>query len=342
MRVGGAIGHVVEPRAGHLGGLQDGLGLGRRQGAGPGADRRVQLRHIGAAQAVAGEARRLGQFGPADGGHQPAEDQVRIAGDAEPAAIGAKVGVGRRRGGNGRAGRLAHLAEQPVLRKHPFHQAEHAAHQVHVDDAALRRRLALHRPAGAGHRERGIHAGQVVADGNAAARRREFRDAGIGGEVAKPAHRLADRAEGGLVAVGAVLAVAADAGDHQARVGSVQLGRAEAIALQLAGAIIFHQGVGPPRQPQQLRLVGRVLEVERDAELVAAMHAEPHRMAVLLAAPAAEGVAARRFHLDHLGAEIGQQAGAEGRGDVVPQFNHLQPCQRQHASPHPARRPGLH
>ena len=45
-------------------------------------------------------------------------------------------------------------------------------------------------------------------------------------------------------------------------------------------------------------------------------------------APAAERIAARRLDLDHLGAEIGQDAGAERRRDVMADFQHLQAGQR--------------
>ena len=40
-----------------------------------------------------------------------------------------------------------------------------------------------------------------------------------------------------------------------------------------------------------------------------------------------ERVAGRRLDLDHLGAEIGQDPGAEGTGDVVAEFQHLEPHQ---------------
>ena len=168
---------------------------------------------------------------------------------------------------------------------------------------------------------RGIHAGQVVADGNPAARRRVLRLAGAGGEVAQAAHRLADRAEGRLVAVGPVLAVAADAGDDEARVHRVQRVRAEAVALELAGAEILHQRIGLGDELLELRLPVRAFEVERDRELVAAMHAEPDGVAIDRRAPAAHRVALGRLHLDHLGAEIGQQPGGEGRGDVVAELD---------------------
>ena len=59
------------------------------------------------------------------------------------------------------------------------------------------------------------------------------------------------------------------------------------------------------------------------------MHAEPDRMAIHAAAPAAHRVALGRLHLDHLGAEVGQQPGGEGRGDVVAELDDLQPGEGQ-------------
>ena len=51
-------------------------------------------------------------------------------------------------------------------------------------------------------------------------------------------------------------------------------------------------------------------------------------MAVHRRTPAAERIAAGRLDLDHLGAEVGQDAGAERRGDVVADLQDLQADQR--------------
>jgi hypothetical protein len=94
-------------------------------------------------------------------------------------------------------------------------------------------------------------------------------------------------------------------------------------------AEILHQHVGALGQLQRHRALA--LEVELHAQLVAPMHAEPHRVPVLRGAPAAERIAAGRLHLDHLGAEIGEQPRAERRREVVAEFHDLQSHQRPDA-----------
>ena len=86
MRIVGAVGDVVQPRARHVRRLQPRLRLLRRQRAGPGGDRRVQRVALRAAIGVGGIGRVARQFRPADRRHQPGEDQVRVAGDAQPLA----------------------------------------------------------------------------------------------------------------------------------------------------------------------------------------------------------------------------------------------------------------
>ena len=103
--------------------------------------------------------------------------------------------------------------------------------------------------------------------------------------------------------------------------------RAEAQPLQLR-----RRASSPPAHrrapPSCSSGVAVALQVQHDRQLVAPMHAEPDRVPVHRRAPAAERVAARRLDLDHLGAEIGQDAGAEGRGDVVADLQHLQADER--------------
>ena len=54
------------------------------------------------------------------------------------------------------------------------------------------------------------------------------------------------------------------------------------------------------------------------------MHAEPNGIAIDIAAPTAHRVPARGFHLDHLGAQIGQQARGEGGSDVMAKLHELE------------------
>ena len=80
------------------------------------------------------------------------------------------------------------------------------------------------------------------------------------GQVTDPAHRLADRAEGRLVAVRPVLAVAGYARDHQPRIDLVQVVRAEPQFFQLPGAHVLHQHIRPRGQRQ--RPVAVLLQVQ--------------------------------------------------------------------------------
>jgi hypothetical protein len=126
----------------------------------------------------------------------------------------------------------------------------------------------------------------------------------------------------------------------EARVLFLQAFGREADPLEVAGAEVLHHGVGAGAKGTDAALPSSLLRIERDGQLVAAMHAEPDGMPILLRAPAAERVAFRRLHLDHLGAEVGQEAGAEGRRDVVAQLDHLQARQWQHVLT-PARMPWI-
>ena len=148
----------------------------------------------------------------------------------------------------------------------------------------------------------------------------------MAGQMPQSANRLSNRAERGLVAVGTILAVAGDASDHEARIDRMKLIRADPQPLQLARAQVLHQHVGACRQFQEDLAV--TFEVELDRQLVAAMNAEPNRIAVHGGTPATERIAARRLHLDHFRAEIGQNAGAEWGRDIVADFEDFQARQR--------------
>jgi hypothetical protein len=157
----------------------------------------------------------------------------------------------------------------------------------------------------------------------------------MSGEVADAAHGLADGAERRLVAIRPGLAVPGDARDHQRRIRGVQRLRSQRQALQPAGAEVLHQHVGARREAQHD--VAIALQVQHDRHLVAAVHAEPHRVPIDRRTPAAERVAARRLDLDYLGAQIGENAGAERRCDVVSELQYLEADQWPGA-----RRWGLH
>jgi hypothetical protein len=103
----------------------------------------------------------------------------------------------------------------------------------------------------------------------------------------------------------------------------VQVFRADLQPLQLPGPQVLHQHVCAGHQFQQCRAV--LFQVQFDRQLVAAVDAEPDGVPFLRRAPAAEGIAAGRFDLDHLGAEIGENPRAERRGDIMADLQDLQP-----------------
>jgi hypothetical protein len=107
------------------------------------------------------------------------------------------------------------------------------------------------------------------------------------GEVAQAAHRFADHAEGGAVALRPVLAVAGDARDHQVGPRRAQGRFAEAQLLQLARAEVLHQRVAPRGEAQRQLPRARLLQVQRDAALVPAVDGPPGGVALVAARPTA-------------------------------------------------------
>ena len=149
----------------------------------------------------------------------------------------------------------------------------------------------------------------------------------MAGQVPQSADRLANCSERRLVAVWPVLTVTGNPSDHEAGIDLVQDVGADLQTLQLPRPKVLHQHIGAGGKLQQDVTI--LFQVEFDRELVAPVNAEPNGMAVLGRAPAAEGIAAGRFQLDHLGAEVGEDAGAEWRGDIMADFQNFQPDQRQ-------------
>ena len=72
-----------------------------------------------------------------------------------------------------------------------------------------------------------------------------------------------------------------------------------------------------------------VAQVHRDGFLVARLRVPPERIALVQLAPLAQGIAfPRRFDLDHLGAELREQAGTIGPRDESSHLDHLHACKR--------------
>ena len=143
-------------------------------------------------------------------------------------------------------------------------------------------------------------------------------------EVPEAAHRFPNRAKGGLVLIGAILPIAGNPPDHEARVFLMQHIRPKAHAFQIARAKILNQPIGAAEQRDQLRAIIRLFQIERDAELIAPMHAEPDSIAIDIAAPAPHRVPAWGFDLDHLSAEVREQARGERGGNVMAKLHELE------------------
>src|SRR6185312_1618430 len=142
-------------------------------------------------------------------------------------------------------------------------------------------------------------AGGEVGDGNADAHRALSRQPG---DRHEPAHALGDLVEAGPVAIRTVLAEAGDAAIDQAWVDLLQALIVDLEAEFHVRAKVLDHDVGILRQPVQHLETFGILEVERDAALVAVQVLEIG--AVPRAAEPA--IALDRFDLDDLGAPIGE------------------------------------
>ena len=224
------------------------------------------------------------------------------------------------------------LAAQPPRRTHRrqlhgavvvLHRKLHVEHRQ-VDVLAATAALAGHyrgqdaqraRHAGAqiGVRRRRPHRHPVRVAGQA-------HDAGVGLDVG---------VERGAVPAGPGQPVAGDRAHDDARVERGERRVVDAQAPGDAGAIVLQHHVGPPHQVGERRLAGGMLEVDHDAALVALVGVKVGRYA-LFGDQSAGGVAGRRLHLDHVGAQIGQQRGRVGPGQHRRQVDQAQPRQRFH------------
>jgi len=124
-------------------------------------------------------------------------------------------------------------------------------------------------------------------------------------------HRLDEQVVGGQVGQRPVLAEAGDADDDEAGVQVPDLHDRQPEALERPWPEVLDQHVRAFEQPAEDGELVRALEVERDPELVAIQEPVVRARAVDKRAERAGVVSARRFDLDHLGAEIGEQHPAE-------------------------------
>ena len=110
----------------------------------------------------------------------------------------------------------------------------------------------------------------------------------------------------------------------ESRVAGVQHVGAEPELLQPPGPEVLDEHGGVGDEAEQDVAVGVVLEVEDDRALAAVGELEPQALAVALVAPRhrAQAVAVGALDLDHVGAVVGEVAGAVGAGDHRRQVEH--------------------
>src|SRR5579875_1864554 len=274
---------------------------------------------------IGGKARVLGELRLADRRHQAAEDRVGIAGNAKPFAVGTQIGVA---GGSCRDSgtrRLTNAAVEGIFGKHTFHQAEHGIDEINVDYPPPPAADQIALIDGGQHAQRSVEARKIVGHGNAAPGRRQVCASWITRKMPYPAHRLADRAERGFVAVRAVLTVTRDARNDEPRVQRMEPRRPKPKLFQLAGAEVFNQNIGA--RGELFSHGSFAFEIKLHRKLVAAVQAEPDGMPVLVGSPATNRIPARRFHLDDLRAEIRKQPSTKRAGNIVAELQNFQPDQ---------------
>ena len=147
----------------------------------------------------------------------------------------------------------------------------------------------------------------------------------LAGDRHVAAGRLGDHVEGEVVLIRAALAEAFDLGVDQPRVQRVQLVPAEAELLDRAGRHVLDEDIGLRRHLLDQREPARRFEVDRHRLLVGVVDHEIIGVGTGLRAGTenAPGFAALRvFHLDDLGAELGQHLGAGRTGLELRQVEH--------------------
>ncbi len=264
----------------------------------------------------------LHQLRPADLHQHPLGHALRRGRQADPVSVLRPVDVARR--GIGRAAAAAHLdlAGEPVVGGLRPQHREQWIEQRQVEHLA---RAAVDLDLAQRHQHRAIAVQRRHAVGEI--HRRQHRLA-----VGKAVHRgetgvtLDQRAEARLVAIAPVLAPAGNAQNHQLRVDRAQLGRRHPHVFHHARPEALDHDRSRPAELAHDGAAGVRAQVERHALLVAAIDL-PGGLDVLHL-PRAQGVAFRRFDLDHLGAEIRELQGEHVARDQTRQVDDADPVQR--------------
>ncbi len=256
---------------------------------------------------------------------QPPELVLERA-DGEPAPVGRAVdAVGRH--ATGKEVLAARLRRAPLLERVQGEDVVRERRIGHrdVDARALAGTL---RPDQRGKdRDRGARgAPEQVGDLQVAQRGRPPRHAGLveHSGIAEVVDVVA-----GHASARAVLAVAADRGEHHARVRRGERGVPDAERVDHAGAEALDDDVGAPREGEERPAAARVLEVDRDRALVAV-----HRPVERACGPAVRAERARIvagtgvLDLDDVGAQIGEMERAHRPGQQPRQVEHAHAGER--------------
>ena len=166
--------------------------------------------------------------------------------------------------------------------------------------------------------ERRVHPGGDVGDRDAGA---HAAAAGLAGHADHAALGLDHEIERGAVAIRAVLAEAGDRAVDDARLPRARLRVADAELVDGADAQVLEHDVGAIEQPEEDRLALGMLQIERDALLVAIQVDEVGRLvAVERRPPGARDLAVERLDLDDLRAVVAEHRRRERAGERVGQI----------------------
>ncbi|MNH18205.1 hypothetical protein D3C79_779030 [compost metagenome] len=148
------------------------------------------------------------------------------------------------------------------------------------------------------------------------------RDARGTSGIANAAHRFADRAKPRAITIGARLAITRDAYQGELGIQGVQNVPAQAESFEGAWAQVFDQDISALDQLlDDVDTLSR-FQVEGKRLFVAGLEVPPQRGALVHLSPFAKRVTiTHRLDLDHLGAELAQQASGKWRSNQGTNFN---------------------
>src|SRR5215471_1246354 len=219
-------------------------------------------------------------------------------------AVGCREHAHRRRKRMIVTGLLRNLMVDQVACGLEIHERDLCLQQRTLDPLAFARALAL------GERDQnagcGIKAGGDVGDGNTRAHRTS---AGMAGDRHQPAHALRDLVKACTGAIGAGLSEAGNRRENDPPIPRMQGLVVDAEPILHVGPEILHHHVGPRHQLQKNVASLRVFQIQRKRALVTVQ--VEHVVTVTRSAHAFIRIYARgRLDLDHVGAEICQNAAA--------------------------------